>query len=59
VSLYLFEWQNKIKKKCRYRRSYDSDYSAWLVDHHVWPALMKGAHVIAKVLFYWKKINRK
>ena len=40
------------KKIYRYRRSYDSEYSAPLVDHHVWPALMQGARVIVKVLFY-------
>ena len=33
----------------RYRRSYDSEYSAPLVDHHVWPALMQGSHVVVKV----------
>ena len=38
-----------IYLKFRYRRSYDSDYSAPLVDHHIWPALMQGARVIVKV----------
>jgi len=32
----------------RYRRTYDSDYGAPLVNHHVWPCLMQGLKVIAR-----------
>ncbi|XP_077573408.1 mitochondria-eating protein isoform X1 [Stigmatopora nigra] len=32
----------------KYRRSHDSDVSAQLVSHHVWPALMQGGTVRAK-----------
>lgn len=32
----------------RYRRSYDSEYAAPLVHHHIWPSLMQGARVIMK-----------
>lgn len=32
----------------RYRRSYDSEFTAPLVLHHVWPALMEGSSVIVK-----------
>ncbi|CAF1251308.1 unnamed protein product, partial [Didymodactylos carnosus] len=32
----------------KYRRSYDSEYSAPLVDHHVWPCLMQGTKTIVK-----------
>lgn len=32
----------------RYRRSYDSEYTAPLVNHHIWPALMQGAKVLMK-----------
>ncbi len=32
----------------RYRRSYDSDYSAPLVNHHIWPCLMQGLKVFMK-----------
>jgi len=51
VYIYLNRKNLMIKKKCRYRRSYDSEYSASQVDHHVWPALMQGSRVIVKVLF--------
>lgn len=33
---------------CRYRRSYDSEFTAPLVIHHVWPALMEGGAVVVK-----------
>jgi hypothetical protein len=33
---------------CRYRRSYDSEYTAPLVNHHIWPALMQGVRVVVK-----------
>jgi hypothetical protein len=36
----------------KYRRSYDSEYAAPLVDHHIWPALMQGPRVIVKVYIY-------
>ena len=32
----------------RYRRSYDSDFVAPLVNHHIWPCLMQGGRVIIK-----------
>lgn len=32
----------------RYRRSYDSEFTAPLVMYHVWPALMEGNTVIVK-----------
>lgn len=32
----------------RYRRSYDSEFTAPLVLHHVWPALMEGGAVVVK-----------
>lgn len=32
----------------KYRRSYDSEYTAPLVNHHIWPSLMQGARVIMK-----------
>merc|ERR1711970_1106821 len=32
----------------KYRRSFDSEYSAPLVAYYVWPALMDGATVVAK-----------
>ncbi|XP_039607122.1 mitochondria-eating protein isoform X1 [Polypterus senegalus] len=32
----------------KYRRSYDSEYTAPLVAYHVWPALMEGDSVIVK-----------
>ena len=32
----------------RYRRSYDSEYTAPLVNHHIWPALMQGPRVVIK-----------
>ena len=32
----------------RYRRTYDSDFVAPLVNHHVWPCLMQGLCVLAR-----------
>lgn len=32
----------------RYRRSYDSEFTAPLVMYHVWPALVEGNAVIVK-----------
>ncbi|XP_076468507.1 mitochondria-eating protein-like isoform X2 [Babylonia areolata] len=32
----------------KYRRSYDSEYTAPLVGHHIWPALMQGVRVVVK-----------
>ncbi|XP_064609035.1 mitochondria-eating protein-like [Liolophura sinensis] len=31
-----------------YRRSYDSEYTAPLVNHHVWPCLVQGSKVLMK-----------
>ena len=33
---------------CRYRRSYDSDFVAPLVNHHIFPCLMQGGSVLIK-----------
>ncbi|CAF3508190.1 unnamed protein product [Rotaria sp. Silwood1] len=38
----------EVFDETKYRRSYDSEYSAPLVDHHIWPALMQGSRVIVK-----------
>ncbi|CAF0764934.1 unnamed protein product [Adineta steineri] len=38
----------EVFDETKYRRSYDSEYAAPLVDHHIWPALMQGARVIVK-----------
>jgi hypothetical protein len=32
----------------KYRRSYDSDFSAPLVTHHIWPCLMLGTRIVMK-----------
>ncbi|XP_064636269.1 mitochondria-eating protein-like isoform X6 [Lineus longissimus] len=32
----------------KYRRAYDSEFTAPLVNHHVWPCLLQGTHVITK-----------
>ncbi|KAK7500618.1 hypothetical protein BaRGS_00008193 [Batillaria attramentaria] len=32
----------------KYRRSYDSEYTAPLVNHHIWPALMQGVRTVVK-----------
>jgi hypothetical protein len=32
----------------RYRRSYDSEFAAPLVNHHIWPCLMQGYRVLVK-----------
>ncbi|XP_076446859.1 mitochondria-eating protein-like [Babylonia areolata] len=32
----------------KYRRSYDSEYTAPLVNHHIWPALIQGVRVVVK-----------
>ncbi|BFZ15327.1 hypothetical protein BsWGS_18366 [Bradybaena similaris] len=32
----------------KYRRSYDSEYTAPLVNHHVWPCLVQGIKVLVK-----------
>ncbi|KAL8622224.1 hypothetical protein ACOMHN_043747 [Nucella lapillus] len=32
----------------KYRRSYDSEYTAPLVGHHIWPTLMQGVRVVVK-----------
>ncbi|KAL4230902.1 Mitochondria-eating protein [Mactra antiquata] len=32
----------------KYRRSYDSEYTAPLVNHHIWPSLLQGAAVRMK-----------
>ncbi|XP_045203926.1 mitochondria-eating protein-like isoform X8 [Mercenaria mercenaria] len=32
----------------KYRRSYDSEYTAPLVNHHIWPCLAQGPHIRMK-----------
>jgi len=39
----------------KYRRSYDSEYSAPLVCYYIWPALMDGANCVAKGEAYTKR----
>jgi len=43
-----FECDAEVFDDTKYRRSYDSEYSAPLVNHHIWPALMQGPRVIVK-----------
>ncbi|CAF1636593.1 unnamed protein product, partial [Adineta ricciae] len=43
-----FATSSEVFDETKYRRSYDSEYSAPLVDHHIWPALMQGARVVVK-----------
>lgn len=40
--------QLSISVSDRYRRSYDSEFTAPLVMYHVWPALMEGDAVVVK-----------
>lgn len=37
-----------VSNNARYRRSYDSEYTAPLVNHHIWPCLMQGIRVLVK-----------
>ncbi|XP_069129112.1 mitochondria-eating protein-like isoform X4 [Argopecten irradians] len=32
----------------KYRRSYDSEYTAPLINHHIWPCLIQGIKIITK-----------
>ncbi|KAJ0065290.1 hypothetical protein NL108_007011, partial [Boleophthalmus pectinirostris] len=43
-----FASDGELYNELRYRRSYDSEFSAPLVLYHVWPALMEGDIVIVK-----------
>uniref|UniRef100_A0A4X1UF72 Mitochondria-eating protein n=1 Tax=Sus scrofa TaxID=9823 RepID=A0A4X1UF72_PIG len=43
-----FGADGEIFNDCKYRRSYDSDFTAPLVFYHVWPALMENDCVIMK-----------
>ncbi|XP_063096659.1 mitochondria-eating protein isoform X31 [Cavia porcellus] len=43
-----FGADGEIFNDCKYRRSYDSDFTAPLVFYHVWPALMEIDNVIMK-----------
>ena len=36
------------KNNFRYRRTYDSEFSAPLVNHHIWPCLMQEGRVVIK-----------
>lgn len=41
-------WCWSLPYPSRYRRSYDSEYSAPLVSHHIWPCLMQAGRVLMK-----------
>ncbi|KAJ0032202.1 hypothetical protein NQD34_002283 [Periophthalmus magnuspinnatus] len=43
-----FASDGELYNEFRYRRSYDSEFSAPLVLYHVWPALMEGNIVLVK-----------
>ncbi|KAM8744867.1 mitochondria-eating protein isoform 1-T1 [Acanthopagrus schlegelii] len=43
-----FASDGELYNEKKYRRSYDSEFTAPLVMHHVWPALMEGDAVIVK-----------
>nr|XP_044985981.1 mitochondria-eating protein isoform X1 [Jaculus jaculus] len=43
-----FGADGEVFNECKYRRSYDSDFTAPLVLYHVWPALMENDCVIMK-----------
>ncbi|PAA90755.1 hypothetical protein BOX15_Mlig011670g1 [Macrostomum lignano] len=41
-------YDGELFDEFRYRRSYDSEFSATLVSHHIWPALVQGTAVLVK-----------
>ncbi|XP_067843728.1 mitochondria-eating protein isoform X2 [Heptranchias perlo] len=43
-----FTTDGELFNESKYRRSYDSDFTAPLVVYHIWPALMENNSVIAK-----------
>jgi hypothetical protein len=43
-----FALDAEVVDENKYRRSYDSEYSAPLVNHHIWPCLMQGPNIISK-----------
>ena len=43
-----FALDGEVLDEAKYRRTYDSEYIAPLVNHHVWPCLMQGYRVISK-----------
>ncbi|XP_060236742.1 mitochondria-eating protein [Meriones unguiculatus] len=43
-----FGADGEVFNDCKYRRSYDSDFTAPLVFYHVWPALMENDCVVMK-----------
>ncbi|XP_068599906.1 mitochondria-eating protein [Brachionichthys hirsutus] len=43
-----FATDGELYNDRKYRRSYDADFSAPLVVHHVWPALVEGDAVVVK-----------
>ncbi|XP_036707982.1 mitochondria-eating protein isoform X2 [Balaenoptera musculus] len=43
-----FGADGEIFNDCKYRRSYDSDFTAPLVFYHVWPAIMENDCIIMK-----------
>ncbi|MBN3278421.1 MIEAP protein, partial [Polyodon spathula] len=43
-----FTTDGELYSESKYRRSYDSEFTAPLVAYHVWPALMEGNNVIVK-----------
>lgn len=38
----------EVFDESKYRRTYDSEFSAPLVSHHVWPCLMQGTRVLTR-----------
>ena len=40
--------EGDVINETRYRRTYDSEFSATTIDYFVWPALMKDRKVVAK-----------
>ncbi|XP_076873208.1 mitochondria-eating protein isoform X2 [Brachyhypopomus gauderio] len=43
-----FSTDGELYNDTKYRRSYDSEFTAPLVSYHVWPALMEGDMVLVK-----------
>jgi hypothetical protein len=44
----VFALDAEVLDECKYRRSFDSEYTAPLVNHHVWPCLQQCGKVIEK-----------
>uniref|UniRef100_A0A4W3IPM7 Mitochondria-eating protein n=1 Tax=Callorhinchus milii TaxID=7868 RepID=A0A4W3IPM7_CALMI len=50
-----FATDGELFSENKYRRSYDSDFTAPLVVYHIWPALMENDYVIAKGEVFTKR----